>query len=150
MFLTPKLKAYYMQDFNDNVLPCKDEVWALHPSLIDLCQEINKNEHVQTIFSRKAPKGYEISYLYFSADKVGVKLLENLFDKLTDVSDFVFYNVNKPEQYQSKYVGSLEMGCLKNMNYFNVDVHCFTLISTDKHEQKKFWRTIKNFFANIK
>jgi hypothetical protein len=143
MHLTPELKEYYQKDFTDNVLPCKDEVWALHPSLIDLCQEINKNEHIQTIFSRKAPKGEQTSYLYFSADKVGVKLLENLFDKLTDVSDFVFYNVREPEQYQSKYVGSLEMSCLKDKNYFNVDVHCFTLISTDTHEQKKFWRTIK-------
>ena len=143
MYLTPELKAYYQKDFTENVLPCKDEVWALHPSLIDLCLEINKNEHIQTIFSRKAPKYEEISYLYFSADKVGVKLLENLFDKLTDVSDFVFYNVREPEQYQSKYVGSLEMSCLKDKNYFNVDVHCFTLISADKHEQKKFWRTIK-------
>jgi len=143
MYLTPELKQYYQNDFNTNVLPCKDEYWGLHPSLIDLCQDINKNEHIQTIFSCKAPKGEEISYLYLAADEIGVKLLENLFDKLTDISDFVIYNVNKPEQYQSKYVGQLEMGCLKDKNYFNINVHCFTLISANKYEQKKFWRTIK-------
>ncbi len=143
MYLTPELKAYYQKDFTENVLPCKDKVWALHPSLIDLCQDINKNEHIQTIFSRKAPKGEEISYLYFVADEIGVKLLENLFDKLTDVSDFVLYTVNPPEEYKSGSDGSIQMGCLVDTNYFNINVHCFTLISDDKHEQKKFWRTIK-------
>ncbi len=147
MYLTPELKKYYQKDFTDNVLPCKDKVWALHPSLIDLCQDINKNKHIQTIFSRKAPKGEEISYLYFAADEIGVKLLENLFDKLTDISDFVIYNINPPEKYKSGSDGSIEMGCLVDVNYFNINVHCFTLISADKYEQKKFWRTIKKYLV---
>ena len=51
--LTPALKAYYMQDFNDNVLTCTDEFWKIDDRLKNLLIKINKNKNVQTLFSRR-------------------------------------------------------------------------------------------------
>jgi hypothetical protein len=149
MYLTPQLKEYYQKDFTENVLPCKDEEWALHPSLVDLCKQINKNPNIQTIFSRKAKKGEEWSYLFFSANEVGEKLLEKLADKLNDKGLLEAYYVNEPREYISGSNGSIEMGCLTNVNYFNVNVYCFEFISYDKLRQKQFWREIKKFANQI-
>jgi hypothetical protein len=146
-YLTPKLKEYYQKDFFDNVLTCTDEEWMLHPKLIDLCQQINKNEHIQTIFSRKADIFEKRSYLYFSADEIGAKILEKLANKFNDKFDYFDFFVNKPKKHKTKNL-SLKMGCISNEDYFNIDVYCFEYYEPNKREHKKFWKFIKKHLVD--
>ena len=143
MYLTPELKAYYQKDFTENVLPCTDKNWKLHPELVDLLKQINKNENIQTIYSKKSDRNVEPSYLYFSANKVGEKQLIDLAVKLTNqVKDACFMILPPNEKvYGDKKV---IMGCNTNKDFFNVKVFAFQILSKNLKNHKLFWKFLND------
>jgi hypothetical protein len=139
MYLTPQLKEYYQKDFTENVLPCTDVNWKLHPKLIDLLVQINKNDNIQTIYSKKSEVKYEPSYLYVSANKVGEKQLFELGVKLTEQIKDTCFMVMSPND--KKYGDSeIVMGCNTNDQYFNVKVFAFQIYTKKLKNHKLFWK----------
>ena len=142
MYLTPELKAYYQKDFTENVLPCTDKNWKLHKDLGDLLIQINKNDNIQTIYSKKSDRSAEASYLYFSANKVGEKQLIELAIKLTNQVKDSYFMIMPPN---NKGFGDerVVMGCNTNKDFFNVKVFAFQVDSKNLKDHKQFWNILK-------
>jgi hypothetical protein len=143
MYLTPELKAYYQKDFTENVLPCTDRNWKLHQDLVDLLIQTNKNDNIQTIYSKKSDRSDEPSYLYFSANKIGEKQLFELAIILTNEIKDSYFMVMPPN---NKGFGDKKvvMGCNTNKDFFNVKVFAFQVDSRNLKHHKLFWKLLSD------
>jgi hypothetical protein len=150
MYLTPELKAYYMQDFNENVLNCQDDFWKLDDNLRDLFIKINKNKNVQTLYSRRMntttdPNDVSMLYILYSA-KTPLKRLKAFQKEIfKSVPSFRggYRNVNADLDM------NIKMGCMNDKDYFKNGALMLTMKSQDLNEHKLFWDIIEKHLPNF-
>jgi hypothetical protein len=150
MFLTPKLKAYYMQDFNDNVLSCTDDFWKIDDNLRELLININKNQNVQTLYSRRRNSTQdtnEVSFLWVLHSKTAnqktmLALRNELFEKIHSFrGGFKPVNINLDM--------GVKMNCMNDKNYFKNGALMLTMSSKDINQHNLFWDILEKHIPNF-
>jgi hypothetical protein len=151
MYLTTELKAYYMQDFNKNVLNCQDDFWKLDDNLRDLFIKINKNQNVQTLYSRRMntttdPNKVSMLWILYSA-KTSIKTFKAFKKEITkSVPSFRGgYNYHLHTDFDNK----VKMGCMNDKKYFKHGALMLTMKSQDLNEHKLFWDIIEKHLPNF-
>lgn len=138
-----------MSDFNSNVLLQTDEFWGLDDGVKDHLIKINNNSHVQTLYSKKRQFKEWIemfgSYLEFTYTKdVELKIFREILPfflacyNTLEQSKFS-YMFLPPNVSAEKEKVNLNMGCLNDKNYFNVNKLKLELESDNKDTHDKFW-----------
>jgi hypothetical protein len=150
MYLTPELKAYYMQDFNDNVLTCTDDFWKLDDNLRELLIKINKSQNVQTLYSRRMnstedPNKVSMLYIIYSV-KTPIKVFKAFKKEIRKVPSFRGGYVFKLNVDMDM---SVKMGCMNDKNYFKHGVLMLTMKSEDLKEHELFWNIIEKHLPNF-
>ena len=149
--LTPELKAYYMADFEQNVLPCRDEFWKLDDGLADLLIRINKSNNIQTLYSRRRIYANDkncVSSLWILVSKdvknsTIKKFVKECNEKLVNfqcipVEDIV-QNL-KPE---------ISMNCMTDSNYFNNGAVMISVKSPIQHNHELFWKLLEKHLTKF-
>ncbi|MBL4861788.1 MAG: hypothetical protein JKY09_02065 [Crocinitomicaceae bacterium] len=157
IYLTLESKEYYLKDFNENVLTCKDNTWRLDQGLRDLLIKINTNGNFQTLYSKlhsdkKLPTSRNDSYIQFAYKKdVEQKLFKGVLPRITKkycgfaddtkcFYDFLFPHENY--NYRDKESAIINLGCLSDENYFKIN-HIRLFFNSDsvkKHDL--FWQEV--------
>lgn len=166
-FLTTDTKKKYMDDFNNNVLTCKDSYWGIDSGLKDILININQNKNVQTLYSKKY-KGYpsvgthpikgtseNCSYLYvaFSEEITQLKIerIKQVMDSC--FGDGFFMAVSQKQEIDINEFGSCEggnkMSFFLDKSYFNIANICFTFESNNKYAHNYFWSELNRQLSNF-
>lgn len=161
-YLTPELKEYYMNDFNNNVLPCTDEYWGLDKGTRDILININKSNNIQTIYSRKLcnyePDTIydvvrECSFICFLITEKIVNDINNIVNLFETKYEFFDFNINAPRKFISGYDGMpvdvAKMASMYDYKYFNTDVFQFIIESSELKDHEEFWKDISKYLTNL-
>lgn len=156
-YLNNFLKKYYNVDFN-KLLNCEDEFWRLDDETKETLCNINKNEHIQTLYSKRCnfntASTSNDSYLRFAFTKI----VEN-----TILNDFIIeyykkFNDNEhlsPHQLNVKFTNlnsnpkKIDLGCLNDKNYFNVNHLQVNYTNDNKERHEIFWRFLEDFLSKV-
>lgn len=158
IYLTADLKRYLMNDFNTNVLKEANSFWKLDDGVKDFLIQINSNNNIQSLYSKKHQGGFGLSdnsYLQFAYSKeIELKIFREvipyfliLFNKV-DESKFT-YSFHPPEVSDDNTSREIKLGCLNDKNYFNVNSLKFELETYDSKVHDQFWITLGGFFTKI-
>ncbi len=156
-FLTAELKKKYMEDFNMNVLPCINDYWAIDSGLKEILININKNQNVQTLFSKRGVlRGDEQSYIYFAITKeVNQKLIQRFASLNKKKYDELFFLINPPTIFESEFeeAGYDEqtnsLSCLSNKEHFNISVFTLTIFDYDLKKHIGFLNDVNNLLSSL-
>jgi hypothetical protein len=163
IYLDKESKAYYMTDFNQNVLGCSDDSWKLDEGLEPMLKTINRNAKVQTLYSQKHYPGKrdntDENYIRFAfAQELEEKLLKDVVPRIT--SNYSLHLVNCVCSYQ--YIKASErfnhkkdhvtssMGCRADKDYFRVNTIKISMTSYDYDRILKFWEDITSELSQLK
>lgn len=151
IFLTPHLKDYYMNDFN-NLLTIEDGFWALDNGFLkEKLIKINSNSLVQTLYSKYGNQGPDdsVSYLEFAFCKTVEKkifrsILPNILCKFNSIGmelSNCIYQYSVPRDNGNYRPGSERRGmaCQDGENYFRINTMKISMESYDINAKNKFW-----------
>ncbi len=160
IYLTPELKAYYMDDFNNNDLKEIDPFWKLDDGIKDYLISINNNPNIQTLFSKKKqfykPSSENDCYIEFCySQKIEQHIFKTLIPELNktynyDGDERLYYIFEFPKEnivYSEKTASRL--GCKNNKDFFRVNHIKLTFESWNTKRHDEFWEEIKNRFSII-
>jgi hypothetical protein len=150
-FLTPELKAYYMSDFTENVLNCKDPFWKLDDNLLYILTNINANQNVQTLYSRRFNSEEDTNV----ASLLWILVSKNINLELW--KEFQKECLRNHELYACKYEPKIKqnmlkhipIGCMQDNTYFNSGVIQIYINSESLVEHDIFWNTITKYITNL-
>ena len=151
--LTPQLKAYYMADFIQNVLPCKDEFWKLDDGLADLLTRINFSDNIQTLYSRKrtyANDRNRISMLWvlISKDVKNSTLNSFIRECKEKLADFQCTPVERKDMVHT-LTPTIPMNCMTDKDYFNNGAIMIGVNSPVQHNHEVFWKLIEKHLTKF-
>ena len=149
--LTPELKAYYMADFVENVLPCKDEFWKLDDGLADLLTRINKSNNIQTLYSRRrtyANDKNNVSSLWILvSENVKNSKIRIFVDECNKkLADFQCVPV---EDIVQNLKPEIPMNCMTDSNYFNNGAVMISVKSPVQHNHEVFWKLLEKHLTKF-
>jgi hypothetical protein len=163
VYLTKEIKARYMIDFMNVLSFDRIELWKLDAGLSGILSEINRNEFIQTLYSKKCPlKNPEdgcLSYLEFCySEKVELRLFRKLIPSMFYDLDKLewtkfYYDFNEPRDNPNYYPERKEnagLGCLDDENYFRINTIRFSLESYLIEAHQIFWDIIKKKLSTVK
>jgi hypothetical protein len=151
-YLTPELKKYYMDDFNNNVIKCTHEYWGLDDGLLKICIDINKNPNVQTVYSKKYQAKINeqpISYLWilFSKQTDTDKINKFIRECKSKFKYFLFEYEQKPNPIVNTKTGVKNL-CLNDPNYLEHGFINILIHSEKLKDHKAFWSIINKHLKN--
>lgn len=160
IYLDKAKKKNYM-DYFRVLLNCKLEFWQLDFGLQDILIQINANEYVQTLYSKKHGLNDlydEDSYLKFCYYKeVELQLFRFILPDLIlsyncrpDTAlyyDFSFPKVNDNCMDDANKLG---LGCTDDKDYFSINHLAIYLKSPDLEIHNKFWKDLEDKLSNLK
>lgn len=166
MYLTEEIKKIYQKEFYEKVLTCTDDFWRLDNELSDLLIEINKNSAIHSLYSKKINEDNQLtneSYLQFTYSKhVEDKLFKEKIPKILMLcshfdSKFIGdgaycgYRFNQPKENVNfqKDKSSIDLGCINNVDYFNINNIELFLISDKKQRHDYFWKVIHEILLEL-
>jgi hypothetical protein len=149
IYLTKEIKEYYMNDFTNNVVNCSDEFWDLDEGLLEICTDINKNDNVQTLYSRRCLKNNdenEASFLWLMISEQADVDKINTFIRTCK-------REHKKFQFDYKHITAeldpdIKMGAMQDINYFQYGVVVVRIDSNKLKEHNLFWETIERHIKN--
>jgi hypothetical protein len=151
-YLTKEIKQYYMDDFNNNVVKCTDEYWGLDEGVLEVCTEINKNDNVQTLYSKKYSGGLgePMSYLWvlYSKDADTNKIDKFVKECKSKLDSFIFEYCEAPEPIICDPEGVANL-CLADPKYLQhgfINIMLMDSFNVKKHNL--FWRIIAKHIKN--
>jgi hypothetical protein len=160
-YLTKEIKARYMVDFMNVLSFDRIELWKLDAGLPDVLSEINRNEYIQTLYSKKCslknPENGCLSYLEFCySEKVELRLfrilIPSLFYDLGALEGTKFYyDFNEPKDNPNhKRKENVGLGYLDDENYFRINTIRFSLESYLIAAHQIFWDIVKKKLSSVK
>jgi len=151
VYLTKEIKEYYMNDFTKNVVNCSDKYWGLDKGLLKICTDINKNNNVQTVYSRRYSGGKyrQNSYLWIL---ISESVLEETIDKFyydckTKLKSIGIECYEPPEPIINNREDITNL-CLTDPNYLQHGFISITLYSNKLKDHKFFWEKIHEHLIN--
>ncbi|MBL7909644.1 MAG: hypothetical protein JNJ41_01150 [Bacteroidia bacterium] len=158
IYLTTTLKDKYMKDFTENVL--HGQFWPLDEGLPEILTDINKNPKVQTLYSKKCQCvnwGDEDSYFEFCySQDLELNIFQSIIPNLiyefnADTKSRLGYLFQHPKLNPNFHADKPKkgIGCIDDVNYFNVNNIKIILHSTDKQTHDDFWTKIQKTFGQL-
>lgn len=149
--LTPELKAYYMADFEQNVLNCEDDFWQLDNGLKDLLININSSPNIQTLYSRKRNDKndtniYSFLWVLISKNVSDAKVNNFIRDAKSKLYDFNCQPVKRLTQNKEKHI---KMNCINDSNYFKNGAIIMQVVTPEQNEHDAFWKIIKKHLTKF-
>lgn len=157
IYLTPELKAHYMNDFNA-LLEDTSGFWSIDNPIKGTLTSINSNPNIQTLYS-KYPNlssfASNESYVEFAYSlRIELKLLRRVVSYFTvcyNKHGFIFTfqepsenaNVNGDEK-------TTKIGARDDNNYFKINHVRFEIDSTDMEIHRKFWIDLESQLLSLK
>jgi hypothetical protein len=151
-----------MTDFNNHVLKYnKPGSWKLDDGLAEILTEINKNEYIQTLYSKKPdickPGLVNESYLKICYDKkIELKLFREIIPdfkcSFNDPYSEFYYTFSLPK-LNPNYIASEEplgLDCTDDKYFFNINTIQLTIKSENLNIHAKFWIKIKNSLSSLR
>jgi len=159
IYLDKEKKIKYM-DYFQTLLNCKLEFWQLDNGLQDILIQINANEYVQTLYSKRHginDSVSEESYLEFCYYKeVELQLfrfvLPYFISKYNSRPDTIlYYDFFLPkENYNCVYNNNdLGLGCTDDKDYFLINHLAVYLESPDLEIHNEFWNDLKEKLTHL-
>ena len=159
MYLSSKLKEYYLQAFSE-VKNSDNEFWDLDNGIVDYLNSINKNENIQTLYSKYGNHlgGFNPeSYLVFAySKKVELKLFREIIPNLifnynTRHESICRYSFNEPRMREDKNDkgGILKLKCVNDPQYFNINNIRITLEDGNNKIHDRFWQDLNDALSKI-
>lgn len=162
IYLTKRSKKKYMSDFLNNVLKYKGmESWRLDPGLDDILGSVNRNPHIQSLYSRKdsfSEHGYlHESFLEFCYSRtVELKLLREVipsfsYDFIREFKSNFYYQFSYPRMNPNFVHGAsiFGMGCIDDPDYFRINTIRLTLESPIRSIHQRFWTRLEASLSGI-
>lgn len=164
VYLTSKFKLKYMEDFNLNVLNCKNDIWKIDDFLKDCLIKINENRNIQTLYSKRFNyKKEEVSIDYNSyikfcfTKKVEIKILRQLVSNLICIFKLndnvkVYYTYDFPkENYNFSFTKDcvIDLDCINNKDYFKINHITLEIKSENLKEHEKFWNYLTEQLSSL-
>ena len=151
--LTPELKAYYMADFVENVLPCKDEFWKLDDGLADLLTRINNSNNIQTLYSRRRTyandKNYVSSLWILVSENVKNSKIRIFVDECNKkLADFQCVPVEREDMVHT-LTPTIPMNCMTDSNYFNNGAVMISVKSPVQRNHEVFWKLLEKHLTKF-
>ncbi|TAI48991.1 hypothetical protein [Flagellimonas allohymeniacidonis] len=159
-YLDIGLKKYYDRAYQE-VKTSGNVFWSLDEGLAPFLEEINSNEHIQTIYSKRGPYmgGFKLySYVAIAySQKVELSLFRNVIpifiSKYNELRDGeCIYEYRKPYKREDKEkdVEVLDLMCIKDPNYFNVHHIRLELKGIGHNTHNEFWVDLAKYLSEIK
>lgn len=162
IYLTPELKDYYMRDFENNILTIRHELWKLDDGLINILIEINKNKNIQTLYSKWWSNSFTSmtseSYLTFCYTKqIELNLFRFVIPELLirqnninkSMVSYCFYYPKPNANYHENEPTEIDLLCITDPNYFNINTIQITLSSGYRDAHEKFWMDLNEKLSLI-
>ncbi|MGE0076316.1 MAG: hypothetical protein AB7S48_00500 [Bacteroidales bacterium] len=160
IYLDSQKKETYMDDFI-NLLDCKMEFWMLDDNLTDVLTNINKNQYIQTLYSKRNnlnSSDSEESYLKFCYHQAlelplfGFVLRDLVLNFNRKPETILYYDFSHPRENlnYSENTTKLGLGCTDNQNYFYINHISIFLESTDLNVHNDFWKELEHKLTTIK
>jgi len=159
IYLTSDLKAFYTDDFTNNVLPCKDSFWGLPPEIVDILKTINKNINVQTLYSHKKYfdrlDGDDSNLTFTFTKDVELKIFREIIPYfiacfgLNNDSKFSYLFRHPVIKDKTGVKNVCNLASVIDGNYFNVNNLWFNLSSDKKEIHDKFWADIQTKLGQL-
>ena len=166
-YLTKERKQYYLDEFNANILPSTHKYWKLDDGIKDIILNINKNENIQTLLSKRTPNKRiiknvyvddGISYLHFAyTEKVKICLLTEIqsffISSYNNEKCNCLYEYKKPkllEPFESVSKADSKFKCITDKNYTNINSILIYLFSNNIETHNLFWLDLEKILSNIK
>ena len=150
VYLTKEIKEYYMNDFTNNVVNCSDEFWGLDEGLLEICTDINKNDNVQTLYSRRCLKDNDennISFLWIMiSEQADVDKINTFIRTLKRQHKFHKFMPTKMEI--NGQLPDIKIGATQDINYFQHGVIEVRIESKKLKEHNLFLETIARHLKN--
>lgn len=161
IYLTKKRKEFYTDDFK-KVVSHTNPSWKLDDDLVELLEKINSNNQIQTLYSKKysSPrKSLEYdSYLYFAfTRKVEPTILKRVIPEITTkyclgeyFENVCYYQYFFPRENPNYSEGksSIDLGCINNSNYFNINHIKIKYKSANQETHTDFWNDLSDLLFN--
>ena len=149
--LTPQLKAYYMADFIQNVLPCKDEFWKLDEGLANLLTRINMSDNIQTLYSRRRTyvndrNRVSMLWVLISKDVKNSTLNSFIRECKEKLADFQCTPVTDIMQNLNP---TIPMNCMTDSEYFKNGAIMIAVNSPVQHNHEVFWKLIEKHLVKF-
>ncbi len=147
-----------MSDFKKLINLDNTEIWSIDNEIKQTLIEINKYPEYQTLYSNKYETNLDNwnlggeSYLDITSK---IESWQKLFDTLkevkacsTCVNSTAIINVCEPHENPNLNPNfSIDIGCIKDPDYFRIKYLRIAIESTDLNCHNKFWKCIANAFT---
>jgi hypothetical protein len=159
IYLSEKLKAEYLRDFNEFVLSETHESWKIHPKIKDHLIKLNQCSNFQTLYSAYPERSQtsSVSYLKIAYSKiVELELLRSTipYFLIMHNSDrnskfnYRFYQ-NKDNANYREGPRNFKMGCLTDSQYFKVNHLRMEFKNFDIQAHDGFWANLTNTLIEL-
>lgn len=161
IFLNPKLKDYYMEDFN-NLLMMEEGFWALDNGFLkQKLIEINSNPNIQTLYSKYGIQGPDDSESYIELAftqnielKIFRSILPNLIAKYSSITTNLsncYYRYSTPRDNGNFSIRDKRgIGCLDNKDYFRINTIKIHLEAYNIKTKNEFWQDLALALSELK
>jgi hypothetical protein len=159
IYLNKSKKKYYMDDFHV-LLNCELEFWKLDAGIKEILIQINSNENIQTLYSKKHGLNNfhdDDSYLRFCYKReIELQLfrflLPDLILKFNCRPDTcIYYDFSFPKENINcnDDTHKLGLGCTDDKDYFQINHLSICLNSKDIEIHDEFWMDLKIKLSNL-
>lgn len=143
MYLNLKTKTYYQEDFR-KLLDEKDSFWKIDSAFLkSILISINRNQKLQTLYSKHDPK--EESYLFIAYSKdIELDLFRYRIPQILACNKFIDYEYVAPRINLNREINNgISIGCVRDEDYFNIHHIRLGLTSSNPEEHAVFWSLLE-------
>jgi hypothetical protein len=151
LYLTSDLKKYYLEALNETK-NSENEFWKIESGIENHLTKINENENVQTLYSKCAENSKNFlteSYLVIAFTKkveltIFRKTLPFFMFRYNDYDSNCNYIFNEPyfREDENGKPRVLNLKCVDDSNYFNINHIRITLNEGSLDLHKRFWNDL--------
>ena len=158
MYLTSDLKKYYLEALTETE-NTNNEFWKIETGIIDNLKKINENGNVQTLYSKSAENSKSFSresYLVIAyTQKVELtifrKIIPYFMYNYNDYDSSCYYSFNEPYINKERIdtTGVLNLKCVDDPNYFNINNIRITLKNNSLKLHIQFWEELTKSLTEL-
>lgn len=159
IYLDSIKKAYYLSDFNNNVLLESESFWKVNESVKETLCKINDNSAVQTLYS-KFPDGsnfelesyFEFCYEQIKEQQIFRKIIPYFIIKYNNHDNYTCctYMFNEPRDNPNHNPNTKsKMGCITNSDYFRINSIRIDLTGGVLQDHQNFWNDLLLYFKEV-
>lgn len=153
-YLTPELKAFYLKDFIENVIPCTDDYWALDNGIKEQLININKSQDIQTLYSKKCVNldiDESTSYIIIAITKDYEPKLNRFIKAMKPKYKTFecFYSAANTDYAPDPWSPEVDkMSCMSNNKHFGIGHYVIQISSRKLLKHEEFWKDLEKYLVD--